>query len=339
LNNICKIISEGRYKGKRFYDESLYDGAALLPLEINFYFKNALNNNYKIFVLNCSCNHNILIPQNDLIFLEKMLDCNEDTEIYTNHNFSDEVIKIKEFQYFDIKQLYNIAIKKNQIGSLFINPFLEKNFYCFNVCLVVNKDFDLNEILNFKFNLIKVTSINEYKNIDNLISTFFKNLYNLDYTKFKDYFVTWEELKQTRPYDELELQERKNYNNYCRNYLDFTQNNPHINVDYMEKELDILEKKWFDKEEELWDVELYKKLHFKKLCMHFYIFHEILLSDSIFFTNFLQIMGGVKANFDEYGGLKIDENELQSYSLEDMFNNDPYQLFTIFIPVFQWGKK
>lgn len=69
--------------------------------------------------------------------------------------------------------------------------------------------------------------------------------------------------------------------------------------------------------------------------MHFYFFHEILLSDSVFFTNFLQIIGAVKADIDNNGNLKIDYDELQPYSLEDMFSNDPYKLFSVCLSVYQ----
>lgn len=69
--------------------------------------------------------------------------------------------------------------------------------------------------------------------------------------------------------------------------------------------------------------------------MHFYFFHENLLNDSVFFTNFLQIVGGVKADFDKNNNLKINYDELQPYSLEDMFSNDPYQLFSVCLLIFQ----
>jgi hypothetical protein len=73
LNNIYKIIPEGKYKGKRLYDESIYGGEHIFPLEIQAFFDNALKNNYKMFVINCISNHFIKIPQNDLNFLKEML--------------------------------------------------------------------------------------------------------------------------------------------------------------------------------------------------------------------------------------------------------------------------
>ena len=68
--------------------------------------------------------------------------------------------------------------------------------------------------------------------------------------------------------------------------------------------------------------------------MHFYIFHEIVLDDSIFFTNFLQIMGGVKVGIDINNNLKLDYDSFQHYSIEDMFANDPYELFSIFYCIY-----
>jgi hypothetical protein len=339
LNTTYKIIPEGKYKGKRLYDELKHDGSDILPSEIEAFFKNALDNNYKIFVFNCISNHSIKIPQNDLDFFKKILDYNEGEKVYEAYKFSNEVLKIKELQYFDIKQLYGIAIKSDKIGALFINPFLENNNYCFNICLVVTSDFNINDILNLNFNLIKINSVNKYINVNNLVSGFFQNLYDLNNTQFKDYIVTWKELNQTRPYDRLELPERIEYNDYCDLYLKLVRNNPDLSFEDMKKKLDSLEKKWSDKEIELWDIELYKNFHFRKLCMHFYFFHEILLNDCVFYTNFFQITNVVKADIDEDNSLKIDYDELQPYSLECLFVNDPYMLFSITLPVYQWKKK
>lgn len=339
MNTIYKIIPDGKYKGKRLYDELKHDGSDVLPSEINAFFKNAFNNGYKIFVLNCISNHSIIIPQKDLDFLKTILDYNKDEELYKNYKFSKEVVKIKELQYFDIKQLYDIAVKNNQIGSLFINPFLKNNFYCFNLCLIVTKDFDLNILLNLNFNIIKIDSINEYTSPNNLIFKFFKNLFDLNNTPFKDYIIPWCDLNKTRPYDQLNITERLAYNNYCQFYINFINNNPNANVDHIKEKLHFLKKKWLDKEIELWDIELYKKLHFSKLCMHFYFFHDILLNDCVFFTNFFQITGVVKADINENGYLKINYDDLQPYALEDLFCNDPYMLFSITLPVYQWKKK
>lgn len=339
MKTIYKIIPDGKYKGKRLYDELKHDGSDVLPSEISVFFKNALNNDYKIFVLNCVPNHNIIIPQNDLDFLNKILDHTEDEDIYKNYKFSKNVIEIKELQYFDIKQLYDIAVKNNQIGSLFINPFLKDDFYCFNLCLIVTKDFDLNTLFNLNFNIIKINSVNEYIITDDLTCKFFKNLFDLNNTPFKDYIIPWDDLNKTHPYDQLELTERKEFNEYCQFYINFINNNPNVNVNHMEEKLNFLKKKWLDKQNELWDIELYKKFNFSKLCMHFYFFHEVLLNDCVFFTNFFQITGVVKLDTDGNDYFKINYNDLQPYALEDLFCNDPYMLFSITLPVYQWKKK
>lgn len=80
---------------------------------------------------------------------------------------------------------------------------------------------------------------------------------------------------------------------------------------------------------------MYKKLHFSKLSMHFYFFHEILLSDCVFFTNFFQITGVVKTDTDEDGYLELNYDDLQPYALEDLFYNDPYMLFSVTLPVYE----
>jgi hypothetical protein len=67
--------------------------------------------------------------------------------------------------------------------------------------------------------------------------------------------------------------------------------------------------------------------------MQFYIFHEEILNDVIFFTNFLQVVGGVSVESGE-DNIKIDYDSLYHYSLIDMFYYDDYRLFSIFEKVF-----
>lgn len=241
MTKAYKIIPEGKNKGMRLYDELTCDVKHALPIEMTAFFDNALKNNCKIFVLNCISNHKLEIPKNDLYFLNKIFNKHENLDAYDNYVFSKEVIKIKELQYLDIKQLYDIAIKKKEIHSFFINPYLESNFYCFNVCLIVNSNFNLTELLNLDFNLIKINSVNEYINSDNIVLTYFKNLCDLYNSPFKDYKVSQKELKKTRPYDELKLPERLNYNNYVEKYLKFINENPGSDVSHMEKEIDFLD--------------------------------------------------------------------------------------------------
>lgn len=83
---------------------------------------------------------------------------------------------------------------------------------------------------------------------------------------------------------------------------------------------------------------MYKYFIFKKLCMHFYIFDELVLKDSVFFTNFIQVMGGFTIT-NNYDNLQVNYDELQHYSLEDMFSNDNYMLFSVLLPIYQWKKK
>ena len=91
------IIQEGEHKGKRLYHEDKCGGDYVLPVEIFYLFQNAFKNDYKIFLLNCKSNHNIIIPEKDLKFLNTSVKY-EDQDIYENYVFSDETLKLKELQ-------------------------------------------------------------------------------------------------------------------------------------------------------------------------------------------------------------------------------------------------
>ena len=204
---------------------------------------------------------------------------------------------------------------------------------------MVKEDFDLGEILSLNFNLVKINSINEY-NENNLDSINFKELYDLPNLKFKDYIITREELKKIRPYDVFKLPEKIEWDNYYDYYFDFQKKNPNSDYSHLKIKLNELELKLGKKETELFDLELYKKLNFSKLCMHFYFFHEIMLNDTVFFTNFLRLMNGIGIEIDsKSNNFTFDYESLQHYSLEDMFENDYYRLFSILLPVYQWKKK
>lgn len=68
--------------------------------------------------------------------------------------------------------------------------------------------------------------------------------------------------------------------------------------------------------------------------MHFYVFNENIMSDTVFFTNFYQLIGGVVIK-SENNEIKYDYNDLCNYCLSDMLVYDQYNMFTIFLPVYQ----
>ena len=79
---------------------------------------------------------------------------------------------------------------------------------------------------------------------------------------------------------------------------------------------------------------LYKKLFFSKLCFHFYIFDEIITSNSDFFTNYNQIVNGVCIESTKDGS-NINFDYLYHYSLSDMLSYDDYKLFSVFETIYQ----
>lgn len=73
-NNIFEIIPEGKYKGKRLYDENKFGGLDILKSEMLQLYLFAIKNNYKIFCFNCLPNHNIEIEVEQLNFIKKSLE-------------------------------------------------------------------------------------------------------------------------------------------------------------------------------------------------------------------------------------------------------------------------
>lgn len=218
------IIQEGDHKGKRLYFEEKCGGDTIVQIEILYLFQDALKNNYKIFLLNCKPNHNIIIPENDLNFIKTSIK-REDQDIYKNHIFSEEVLNLKQLQYEDLLKLYNLAIKNNNIGALFLYPFLNNNFYCFNIFLIVNQEFDLNSIINNQYNVIKVNSVTQYYE-GTITLDIIENIYDFSNLQFKDYIITHEEIEKTTPYNVFDLPEKIEYNNFLESFNQYIDDNP-----------------------------------------------------------------------------------------------------------------
>ena len=335
INEFLNIIPEGKYKGMRFYHEDKCGSEHVLPIEMYYLFQNALKNNYKVFFLSCEPIHNIKIPKNDLNFLKKSLQFNKkDEELeYSTYNFSEKTLKIKDLQYKDILQIYTIGIKTNSIGSFFIYPELINDFYCFHLFIVVKNDFNLDSLLPLNFNIVRINSIIQH-NENTITIELMQKMHDLLNLQFKDYIIPFNEIKKTRPYELLKLPEKIELINCYNEYFDFRKKNLDTNYSFFKIKIEELKLRLYIKECALRDGELYKKLHFSKMCMHFYFFHEIILSDTVFFTNFMQLTNGANITSNGAENIEIDYDYLQHYSLIDMFDNDNYQLFSIFETVY-----
>lgn len=332
INDFITIIQEGPYKGMRLHHEDKCGGEHTFPIEMYFLFKNALKLNYKIYYLDCVPNHNIVIPDFDLDFLKKSITIDEEYKI-EQYNFSNETLKIKNLQYEDLLCLYNISINNKGINAISVLPLLKNNFYCFDMFLIVDDNFSLKNLLNLNFNIIKIKSIIKYDE-NNLNVEIMQKKYDLLNLQFKDCLIPYSEIKKTEPYDLFSLPEKIAVDNFYNKIFSFTEKNPNSDSSHFNDHLKFLEDKLSEKEEYLFDIELNKKIHFSKLCMHFYVFNENIMNDNVFFTNFYQLVGGVVIK-SENNEIEYDYNDLCRYSLTDMLVYDQYKMFTVFLLIYQ----
>ena len=138
-------------------------------------------------------------------------------------------------------KLYSLAIKNNNIGALFLIPFLNDNLYCFNLFLITKKEFDLNSIINIKYDLIKINSITQYYE-DTITLEILEKIYDFSTLQFKDYIVPIEELKKTRPYDIFSLPEKIEYDNFLKFMIEHIDDNFQNNGELNKKEIILREK-------------------------------------------------------------------------------------------------
>jgi hypothetical protein len=248
-NDFFTIIEEGPYKGMRLYYGDKCGGEHTLPIEMYCLFQNAFKYNYRVFYLSCVKNHNIIIPENDLDFLKTSINIDEE-EKYKQHVFSENVLNIKDLQYKDLLKLYDISINSNKINAIFTLPYLDNEFYCFNIYLIIENDFDLNQLLELDFNLVKINSIIEYfettLSIELMQKTF--DLLNL---QFKDYLIPFDEIQKTEPYDLFKLPEKIKLDDLYDIIFDFEEKHPNSDSSHLREQLDILKKQLSNKEDEL----------------------------------------------------------------------------------------
>lgn len=332
INDFITIIQKGPHKGMRLHNEDKCGGEHTFPVEMYFLFQNAFKFNYNIYYLSCTPNHNITISEFDLNFLKTSITIDEDYKI-KQHIFSDDTLKIKNLQYKDLLCLYDISINSGKINAISTTPSLKNNLYCFDIFIITNNDFELNKLLDLKFNIIKINSVIQYYE-NTLNIELFQNKYDLLNLQFKDYLIPYDELKKTRPYDIFSLPEKIELDNFYKKILFFENKNPNTDSKHFDKHLKFLEEKLSKKKDELFNIELYKKLNMSKLCMHFYIFNKNIMHDTIFFTNFNQLVSGILIK-SENNEIKYDYDDLHHYSLEDMLIYDQYKMFTIFLLIYQ----
>jgi len=194
-NNLPIIIPDGKYKGMRLYLENEMGGEHILPIEMHYLFMNAFKNNFRVFLLKTQPNHNIIIPDNDLKFLNKSIKY-EEINMYLDYNFSKDVLNIKKLQHQDIITLYKLAIEQNQIKALFFHPILKNNLYIYDIFIIIDQNFNFDDILKLKFNLIKISSYIEYYS-NTLTLELTHKMYDLLNVQFKDYIVPIEEKMKT----------------------------------------------------------------------------------------------------------------------------------------------
>lgn len=206
-----------------------------------------------------------------------------------------ETIQIKNLQCNDLYYLYiNILFE-----IIYIIPKVnENNIYYYELVLIVNKNTNLNKILNYKFNLIELQSILPI-NTNNITYEFVKSLFILSGSEFNDNV-------HSKEYDFAKIQEDFEEQKMMRD--------ENLNLTHTEfQKLIYLSSNKFDK---IFDQNLFAKATFKNICLQIYSFDRFYRKHSDeygfryidksvyglnfeFATNYFQNMGMVSVSLDK----------------------------------------
>ena len=295
------IIYEG--KPRRLYNELTTNSYTALFSETQINLINLAEKfNFKVFYFKCSSKTNYKISFEKLNYA----------------NIKDQNVQIiKKLLCDDLYYLYENCLYE----VLFTIPKLnDKNNYYFDMLLVVNENFKINDVFYYNFNLINVIGINEiqkknitYDWVESVFNSrviFNDNLPDLE----NDYFI---HNKIDLPYDEyvkfykngsddFDFQEYMNVSSFIF-YTNLNQN------EYVKFRFNLLDMQiWsFDR------IYVKEKNAFGFCCSY----TEEYKIDSVFLTNFAELVGAVSVKKNEKD-LIVFENDTCTYcSLSDNFND------------------
>lgn len=227
---------------------------------------------------------------------------------------ADDVLNIKQLQADDLYYLYSNLLFK----VLYVIPQKNENDqYYYNLIIAINKDINLNKIINYSYNLITIDKIipisilNINNNfIENLFPTYNSIFRNLDFDLNDSYLESTQEIF------------------FKNKILNINPDlNSNLNLDYQA----------WNNIYKSFDQNLYAKASFKKLCFHTYTFDMFFLKnidndsvkykkvseyglDFIFITNYYDILNNRNSLFGENNLDKIDLNNVCWNQMSSNYN-------------------
>lgn len=135
------------------YDSEFHSSEHIFLNEINFFLKNLLEKNLKLFFINTTYKNNNNISKEELNFFKKLINYDYDDRPEPSINLK----KLRDLQSQDLLYFYD-----NLLCEMFcIFSEITNNNYHYNLLIAVKSDFDLSSIYKNKFNLIEIVSINQ----------------------------------------------------------------------------------------------------------------------------------------------------------------------------------
>jgi hypothetical protein len=159
-------------KNCRLYDITKYDSINIFYSELIHEFNRCIQKGYNVYFYENIPVHNIIFTENDKNYLKLPKGVNYNKEI--KYEFSENLKYIKEKQYLDFKWL----LCRNKLDFLFCIPNLnEDNKYYYNFIIGFKNKDTINNMLEYKFNLIKIENtiyLNQMTLNEGILENFFK---------------------------------------------------------------------------------------------------------------------------------------------------------------------
>ena len=180
INKLYRIENNIRvYKGEINIEDVFYS-------ELNLHFFDYLNNDTKIYYLQCESSYDFSLNLDDLIYLNTLgIRCSENLHFVFSEN-------IKYVKYFQKLDLFFLTSLKN-IDFLILIPKLDiNNKYYYNLVIGVDCNFNLNQFYNWSLKSVNIKNVNELTFL-NLNEVFLNQIFDLLNNKFRNSSISNEE--------------------------------------------------------------------------------------------------------------------------------------------------
>jgi hypothetical protein len=176
--NIIHKLNKYDFTKEKWYEENMIDN--IYEVLIDF-FNKALDNNIRVIRFNTKIKLNFELNKKDWIFLNKGSDFN----VSLNEKFPKNINFLKSELFKDLFILDSLK----GLAFLILLPKEKNNIYYYDLILGFDNNYNINEVVNLKLNLVNINGFCEWSKID-VDEIKLRQIFDFGKIKFYDWRIT-----------------------------------------------------------------------------------------------------------------------------------------------------